>query len=83
MQTIIGILTFISMINTASQRLKAKNFFICRYFSLYEQLKFRAQFSWAWKKFYNLGAGLNYFTIYNKLGHIQTKFGLLLPTGAF
>ena len=38
--TIVGILTFISMINTASERLNARNFFICRYFSFYEQLKF-------------------------------------------
>ena len=44
MPTIVGILTFISMINTTSERLKARNF-ICRYFSVYEQLKFRAQLS--------------------------------------
>ena len=37
--------TFISMINTPSERLKAINFFICRYFSFYEQLKIRAQLS--------------------------------------
>ena len=43
MPTIVGILTFISMINTTSERLKARNFFICRYFNFYEQLKFRAQ----------------------------------------
>ena len=36
-------LTFISMINTTSERLKAINFFICQYFSFYKQLKFRAQ----------------------------------------
>ena len=36
---------FISMINTLSERLKARNFFICRYFRFYEQLKFHAQFS--------------------------------------
>ena len=41
MPTIVGILTFISMINTTSERLKARNFFICQYFSFYEQLKFR------------------------------------------
>ena len=35
MPTIVGILTFISMINTTSERLKARNFFICRYFSVY------------------------------------------------
>ena len=45
MPTIVGILTFISMINTTSERLKARNFFICRYFSFYEQLKFRSQLS--------------------------------------
>ena len=37
MPTIVGILTFISMINTTSERHKARNFFICRYFSFYEQ----------------------------------------------
>ena len=55
MPTIVGILTFISMINTISERLKAINFFNCRYFSFYEQLKFSAELSWARKKFYNLG----------------------------
>ena len=45
MPTIIGILTFINMINTTFERLKARNFFICRYFSFYEQLKFCAQLS--------------------------------------
>ena len=39
---IVGILTFISMINTTSERLKARNFFICQYVSFSEQLKFRA-----------------------------------------
>ena len=43
--TIVGTLTFISMINTISERFKARNFFICRYFSFYEQLKLRAQLS--------------------------------------
>ena len=45
MPTIDGILTFISMINTTSEKNKGKNFFICRYFSFYEQLKFCAQLS--------------------------------------
>ena len=45
MPTLVGILTIISMINTTSERLKAINFFICRYFSFYEQLKFRAKLS--------------------------------------
>ena len=43
--TIVGILTFISMINTTSERLKARNFFIWRYFSFYEQLNFHAKLS--------------------------------------
>ena len=43
--TIVGILSFISMINTTSERLKARNFFNCRYFNFYEQLKFRAKLS--------------------------------------
>ena len=55
MPTIVGILTFICMINTTSERLKARNF-ICLYFNFYEQLKFCAQSSYARKKFYNLGA---------------------------
>ena len=37
--------TFISMINTTSERLKARNFSICPYFSFYEMLKFHAQLS--------------------------------------
>ena len=45
MPTIVGILTFISMKNTTSERLKKRNFFICRYLIFYEQLKFLAQLS--------------------------------------
>ena len=45
MPTIIGILTFISIINTTSERLKAKYFFICRYFIFYEQLKCSVELS--------------------------------------
>ena len=45
MPTIIGILTFISMINTTPERHKAINFFICRYFIVYELLKSGAQLS--------------------------------------
>ena len=40
--------------NTLSERLKAWNFFICQYFSFYEQLKFRAQLTWAQKSFKTL-----------------------------
>ena len=45
MPPIAGILTFISMVNTTSERLKARHFFICRYLSANEELKFRAQLS--------------------------------------
>ena len=45
MPTIVGILTFISMINATSERLKARHFYICQYFSVYEHLKFHAQLS--------------------------------------
>ena len=45
MPTIVGILTFISMINTTPERLKARNFFICYYFSFNQQLKFHVQLS--------------------------------------
>ena len=57
MTTIVCILTFIiSVINTISERLKSKNFFICQYFIVYEQLKFCAQLYWARKKLYNPGS---------------------------
>ena len=35
MPTIVVILTFISMINTTAEILKARNVFICRYFSFF------------------------------------------------
>ena len=35
MPATVGILTFVSMINTSPERLKARNFFVCRYFSFY------------------------------------------------
>ena len=57
MPTIVGILTFISMINTTSERLKERNFFICQYFSFYEQLKRCAQLIWAWTSFITSGPG--------------------------
>ena len=60
-QTIVGILTFISMINTTSESLKARNVFIFQHFSFYEQLKFHVNLSWARKKFYNLRACLTQF----------------------
>ena len=45
MPTIVGILTFISTINTTLYRLKARELFIFQYFSFYVQLKFHAQLS--------------------------------------
>ena len=45
MTTIVGILTFMSMINTTSEKFNARYFLICRYFGFYEQLKFRALLS--------------------------------------
>ena len=56
MPTIVGILTFISMINTTSERLQARKVFICPYFSFYQQLKFHAQLSCAPNKLYVLRA---------------------------
>ena len=45
MPTIVGIITFNSMMNILSERIKARNFFMFRYLSFYEQLKFHAQLS--------------------------------------
>ena len=45
MPTIVGILTFISMINTSSEKLKARNFLFHWYLGFYKQLKFHAQLS--------------------------------------
>ena len=45
MPTIVGILTFISMINMISESLQARGVFILKHLSFYEKLKFRAQLS--------------------------------------
>ena len=45
MPTIVGILTFMGMINTSFGSLKAREVFIFHHFSFYEQLKFHAQLS--------------------------------------
>ena len=78
MPTIFGILTFMSMVNTVAERLKARKLFICWYFSFYEQLKFRAELSWAWKKFYNLGARLEIWDIFNTMEADRRHFDLWL-----
>ena len=45
MPTIVGILTFISMINTTYERLRASNLSTFQGFSFYDELKVHAQFS--------------------------------------
>ena len=45
MPTIVGILTFICMINTTAEWLKARKVFISQFFSINERLKFHAQLS--------------------------------------
>ena len=58
MPTTVGILTFISMINTSSERLQARNFFICGYFSFYEQLvEILCSVELSMNKFYKLPLG--------------------------
>ena len=42
---LINVLSLISMIHAESERLKTSQFFICRYYSFYQQLKFRTQLS--------------------------------------
>ena len=55
MPTIVGILTFISRENSILGSSESEKSWISWYFHTYEHLKFHAQLSWAWKKFYNLG----------------------------
>ena len=43
MQTIAGILTFISMVNTTSERLKERKGFIFQHFIFFEQFKFHTR----------------------------------------
>ena len=60
MPTIFGILVWMSGKNSILGL--AWKSWISWYFYIYEHLKFHAQLSWAWKKFYNLGPRL---LIYN------------------
>ena len=46
MPTSVGILIFISMINTTSERFKARNFFICQYFSCCFLTSYNFMLSW-------------------------------------
>ena len=61
----------------------------CQYFKIHKQNKFHAQLSWAWKKFYNLGAWIFTVCIYlNDLflhvkAHIKIKvvnLGIILAS---
>ena len=45
MPTIVGILTFISMVSTTSEGFKSRKIFNIHLFTYYKQLKFNAQFS--------------------------------------
>ena len=56
MPTIVGILTFMSRKKNSILSLsESEKSWISWYFYTYEHVKFHAQLSWAWKKFYNLG----------------------------
>ena len=55
MPTIVCILTFMNWKNSILGLSEPKKSWISWYFYTYEHLKFHAQLSWAWKKFYNLG----------------------------
>ena len=46
---IVGMKTFMSMIDKTVDGLKARTVFNIQHFSFYEELKFHAQLSWAWK----------------------------------
>ena len=58
MPIIVGILTFNSGINDMLWWFKSEISIDFGYFSIYEQLKFHAQQSWAWKKFNNPEASM-------------------------
>ena len=60
MPTFVGILTFMSGKNSILGLSEPKKAECSWYFYTYEHLKFHAPLSWAWIKFYNLGAWLHY-----------------------
>ena len=55
MPTTVGILTFIGMIITTSERPKQETSSVVGIVAFVNWLKFRAQLSWAWKKFITSG----------------------------
>ena len=89
-KTIVGILTFISLINTTPEILKARNFsFVGRYFCfLWAAVEISCQLSWVQyeKKFFNLGAWLFFNTFpahgYNLKGGAQINVRMQLCISA-
>ena len=77
MPTNVGISTFMRMINTTSERLKDRNFFICRYFSFYEhsvELSMKKVYNlWAWSRCYN-----TFFMLISIIHEITTAHKTLL-----
>ena len=73
--TTVGILTFISMINTTSESLKARKVFTIHQLSFYKQLKFHAHLSWAWKSINLKARRTKYVLLCNgSIGHQQPTF---------
>ena len=56
MPTIVGMLTFISMIKTSLDSLKSRNVYTFQHFCFYEQFELLCSVELSMKKFYNLGA---------------------------
>ena len=73
--TIVGILTFISMIIATSESLKARKVYIFQHLSFYEQFNFRAQLSeHEEKSFITLGPGyIHLFNTREQSLHIENK----------
>ena len=59
------------MLNSAELSRKKK---FCQYFKIYKQNKFHAQLSWAWKKFYNLGAWSHEWYTYRAISKSVIKY---------
>ena len=73
MPTIVGILTFMSRKNSILGLPESEKSWISWYFDTYEHLKFHAQFSWTWKKFYNLEPRLRFVHLRHMLCHTREK----------
>ena len=77
MSTIVGILTIMNRKNSILDLSEPKKCWVYWYFYTYEHLKFHAQLSWAWKKFYNLGARI----AFSGLPNINILCNLRLHSG--